>query len=151
MSDNLSITSLAYVNDIRLSLNCNVVRRKNTTKNGELQPKWRALRKHAVVPIETRAENTEERVRFSGPGAELLRGVHVEHLRAHMEVLYEHGSTADILALCAAFDLLERGWRERSECERTQATLIEAVLATLGFSSEKLLERDLQQRPLWPV
>ena len=114
-------------------------------------PSWRHLDEHLELPAETRRENVGERVQFGGPGLELFRRVHVEHLRAHMEVFYEHGSTADVLALCAAFELLQRGWREPSSCERSQAALVEAFLATLGLSPRELLDRNLQRRPTWPV
>ncbi|MGA8025972.1 MAG: hypothetical protein WB992_02425 [Bryobacteraceae bacterium] len=82
---------------------------------------------------------------------ELLRRVHVEHLRSHMEIFYEHGSTIDILALCSAFDLLDRGWQESANCSREQATLIEAFLAILGLSPQRLLESGVQLRPNWPI
>ena len=98
---------------------------------------------------DTRRENADEHVQFAGPGLELLRRVHVARLRTQMELLYEHGSTVDVLALCAAFDLLDRGWLEPSNCMRSQATFVEAFLGMLGFSPHVLLTR--QQRPTWPL
>lgn len=70
----------------------------------------------------------------------------VARLRIDMELLYEHGAPGDVNTLCAAFDLLNRGWREQASCERSQATLVEA-LAVLGLSPLRLVAENVQQRP----
>lgn len=84
-----------------------------------VMPRLRKFDEHDELPRETRQQNSDDRARMSGPGAELLRRVQVAHLRDHMEAFYEHGSLADVVALCAAFELMERGWRERAICERS--------------------------------
>jgi len=68
-----------------------------------------------------------------------------------MDSFYEHGSLADILALCAAFDLLQRGWQEPATNVPTQATLLEAFLGMLGFSPVSLLSENSPRRPNWPI
>ena len=143
-----------------------MARRKKTTENDDrlsrkilgrlvdhdsIVPNWFGLKEDVTVPARTRTENSRERLRFGGPGLELLRRLHVQHLRAHMEVFYEHGSDADLVALCAAFDLRERGWREAAQCKCGQATLLEAILGMLGLPPRELLKRDLQRRPKWPL
>ena len=116
-----------------------------------ITPAWSDLDEPATLPAQTRRENAEERVRLGGPGLELLRRVHIERLRGHMEAFYEHGTVADVLAFCAAFDLRERGWREQAGCKCSQASLLEALLAVLGLPPRKLLQSRVQRAPRWPV
>ena len=98
-----------------------------------------------------RRENTSGRIEAAGPGTELLRRVQVAQLRVHLESFYEHGSVADIFALCATFDLLARGWCEPPNCSREQASFVECFLGILGLSPDMLLKSGLQKRPDWPL
>lgn len=68
-----------------------------------------------------------------------------------MEAFYEHGALADVVALCSAFDLRERGWREQADCAHSQATLLEAMLGVLGLPPRDLLRSGVQRGPRWPV
>jgi hypothetical protein len=90
--------------------------------------------------LDTQRENAEERIRTAGPGLELLRRASVAKLRAHMEGLYEHGSTADIFALCGAFDLKEQDPDESANSIQEQAILVESFLAFLGVSPDALID-----------
>lgn len=120
-------------------------------KESIVEPAWTAFNGSANPTPETKRENSDQRVTFGGPGLELLRRVQVQHLRAYMDAFYEHGSAADICALCAAFELLERGWREKAHCDHSQAAVLEALLAALGFPARELLDSSIQRRPSWPV
>lgn len=95
-----------------------------------------------------RCANAEDRVNFGGPGSELLRCMYVERGRAHMAAFWEHGSLADLAALCAAFDLINHDWRRRDDGEFCRATLLEALLAVLGFQARDLLNSGLQRPPM---
>jgi hypothetical protein len=68
-------------------------------KKATVRPSWHDLEERLETSVETRHENSRERVGFGGPVLELLRRVHVEHLRNRMEAFYEHGNTADVLVL----------------------------------------------------
>jgi hypothetical protein len=114
------------------------------------KPAWVELNSGIAFDQVTRRENEQERIEFAGPGAELLRRIQVGHLRAHMDLFYEHGSLTDLSALCAAFELLERGWEEPAGCHRYQASFVEAFLGAFGFSAKDLLASKLQMRPDWP-
>lgn len=88
----------------------------------------------------TERENAEERIRVFGPGLELLRRCCVEQLQAHMDAFYEHGSAADLFALCLAFDRLERTSEQGSAGTQNEASLIESILLTLAISPDNLLD-----------
>jgi len=65
------------------------------------RPAWAEVGETPEIPDDTRCENAIDRIQRTGPGGELLRRIHLEHLRLHMEILYEHGSLADVLGfLC---------------------------------------------------
>jgi hypothetical protein len=72
---------------------------------------------------DTQRENTEERIQKAGPGFELLRKAYVAELRAHVDAFYEHGSTADIFALCGAFNLKEGRQSESASYTRPRRSL----------------------------
>ncbi|HEY3936736.1 MAG TPA: hypothetical protein VGL97_04870 [Bryobacteraceae bacterium] len=77
---------------------------------------------------DTHEQNVRERIERDGPEAEIARQADVERLKSHMEAFYEHGSRADIVGLCEAFEALER--REFSANDLRRACLIEAILSS---------------------
>jgi hypothetical protein len=79
---------------------------------------------------DTRLENIRERIQRNGPGAEILRQAYIERLRSHIEAFYEHGSLADLLSLCAAFDALEG--EECGADDLHRARLVEKLTAAGG-------------------
>jgi hypothetical protein len=83
---------------------------------------------------DTHRENAEDRVRHAGPGVELIRSVCVARLRGYIEPFYEHGSLADMVALCLAFEEWEKQDPAAFRSMRDRATLLEAVLKI--FNSE---------------
>ena len=88
-------------------------------------------------------ENAEERIRESGPGAELLRRMYVKRLTSYMEAFYEHSSLADVVALCRALELSEEIW---SGGELRQAPLVESFLGMFGVEPAELFNRTESPR-----
>lgn len=88
--------------------------------------------------------NAEDRIQYGGPGLELIRRAYVDRCRDHMDAFWDHGSLADIVALCAAFDLIDRDRHQRCENESSRGALIEALLAVLGLPAHELLDRHLR-------
>jgi hypothetical protein len=70
-------------------------------------------------------QNVRERIARDGPGAELLRQAYVKELKSHMDAFYEHGSLADVLALCEAFERLD--CREYGRSDLHRARLVEEL------------------------
>ncbi len=81
-------------------------------------------------------ENAQARIDESGPGAELLRRMYVGRLQSYMEAFYQHGSFADVVALCRALELSEENCANGTKHE---APVLEALLDMLevrnGLSS----------------
>jgi hypothetical protein len=75
---------------------------------------------------ETQLQNTASRIDEIGPGAEVVRRIHVDLLRTYMDAFYEHDALADILWLCVAFDAMERKYCGSASTDR--ARLVEAIL-----------------------
>jgi hypothetical protein len=76
---------------------------------------------------DTHEQNVRERIERDGLEAEIARQADVERLKLHMEAFYEHGSHADIVGLCRAFNSLER--KEFNLRDLNRACLIEEILA----------------------
>jgi hypothetical protein len=72
------------------------------------------------TPVDTHRENVEERVRKFGKAFEALRQSYVTRLRGHFDSLYEHGSLADLVALCMAFE----EWEEHSRGHRKLSSVV---------------------------
>jgi len=79
---------------------------------------------------DTHLENVRERIERDGLVAEMRRRATVEHLKSHMDAFYEHGSRADVAALCDAFDSVER--RRFDVRDLNRACLIEEILSAYG-------------------
>jgi hypothetical protein len=67
---------------------------------------------------DTHEQNVQERIERNGPVQEMLRQADVERLKSYMEAFYEHGSRADVVGLCEAFDSLERKEFSASDLNR---------------------------------
>ena len=72
-------------------------------------------------------QNVRCRIERDGLVAEIIRQAYVERLKSHIEAFYEHGSCADVVALCEAFDQLEQ--KEFTMCDLHKARLIEELLS----------------------
>jgi hypothetical protein len=76
---------------------------------------------------EVERENAEERIRKTGPGAELVRKRELERFDLSVKALRARASLADIVAFNRAVD-----WWHHSHGSSECATLVEAILAVLG-------------------
>jgi len=79
---------------------------------------------------DTHEQNVRERIERDGPEAEIGRQADVERLKPHIEAFYEHGSRADVVGLCEAFESLER--KEFRVCDLQRACLLEEIVCVLG-------------------
>jgi hypothetical protein len=62
------------------------------------KPLWVEFGEDPFPPAyESKSGFPQDRIKESGPGSEILRRIHVEALRGHMESFYETASTVDVL------------------------------------------------------
>jgi hypothetical protein len=94
-----------------------------------------------LCQADTHLQNARERVEQNGNGAELLRQMYLNQLKSYHAAFYEHGSFADVVAICMAFDHLERqGWNVRAPC---RASLIESILVLFATRAKNPGRREL--------
>ncbi len=93
---------------------------------------------------DTHLQNTRERVKQNGSAAELLRHMYLDELKSHRAAFYEHGSFAEVTALCMTFNIWKRGvWSAKTPLD---ANLIETIFTLFGRGAHKR-----RPKPGWPL
>jgi hypothetical protein len=91
---------------------------------------------------EAHRQNADERIRTLGPGFEIIRTAYVARLKEHVPAFYEHGSLADLVALCEAFEEWSKAPSQLAvKCER--AVLVESLLRALRHPPDQSIPPTL--------